>query len=365
MFVAGSCFAGPGLRHNMLLLNLCCEQLKWLFTAQAHCDRRNLIISSFHRSIGNAGSTAMRSASLIYPQAVFLAFLCLQAVTCLASQNLPVTSDSISTGAVSAQQQLSDVLAQLGRSQQQTATVLDAVSKGTITASKALSLLKDVDILRDALKHEAAAARTSTASKRSSDTPQQQQQEQQEQEEQQQHQPSRGILIVAGGSHQLKNAYILLKLLAHPDIACKLPVEIVYYGPHEYDAPTAATIIYHLADATGISVKFIDGSEVPPTGDVGLGPHKPPGRLTGFKAKVHALVWMTSFDHVSEQQMEICLEVGMLLAVICLLKRSWWHSMKALDWGDLSLDAAVPGVVYLFEARPPGDGPYQACKHAC
>lgn len=73
----------------------------------------------------------------------------------------------------------------------------------------------------------------------------------------------------------------------------------MYYGPQEYDAPTAATIVYHLADGTGISVKFIDGQAVAPSGTTGLEPHKAPGRITGFKAKVHALVWVTSFDQVS------------------------------------------------------------------
>jgi hypothetical protein len=83
-------------------------------------------------------------------------------------------------------------------------------------------------------------------------------------------------------------------------------VEVVYYGPQEYDSPTAATIIYHLADGTGISVKFIDGQSVAPSGTKGLEPHRAPGRITGFKAKVHALVWVTSFDQVSLTPSAVC-----------------------------------------------------------
>lgn len=188
------------------------------------------------------------------------------------------------------QQQLVDALAQRGRSQLQTATVLDALAAGTIQAHSALSLLQDVSDLRESLVAGAAAARVSTAAARH--------REKQQQQQQQDAAPTRGILIVAGGANQFKNAYILLKLLAHPDINCRLPVEVVYYGPQEYDSLTAATVVHQLVHAAGLSIKFIDGRGVAPTGETGLEPHKPPGRLTGFKAKVHALVWVTSFDHV-------------------------------------------------------------------
>jgi hypothetical protein len=171
--------------------------------------------------------------------------------------------------------------------------VLAAVDTGTIKGSSALSLLQDLSSLRQSFESGAAAARwqhkqaaAATAAAAASSKQQQQQR------------PNRGILIVAGGSHQSRNAYILIKTLTHPDINCTLPIEIVYYGPYEFDA-AAADAIQQLARTAGVAVQFIDGSTVPPSGSVGLDPHKSPGRLTGFKAKVHALVWVTSFDHVS------------------------------------------------------------------
>lgn len=207
---------------------------------------------------------------------------------CLAAQ----TRSQASAGVVQQQQQqLADALAEHGRSKLQTATVLDALAAGTLQAHSALSLLQDVSDLRESLAAGAAAARvTAAASHR---------------QQQQVEAPTRGILIVAGGAHQFKNAFILLKLLAHPDIDCRLPVEVVYYGPQEYDSVTAATVIHQLVNGAGLSIKFVDGRDVPPTGETGLDPHKPPGRLTGFKAKVHALVWVTSFDHVSASQTSV------------------------------------------------------------
>jgi hypothetical protein len=99
--------------------------------------------------------------------------------------------------------------------QQLPPTVLDAIRKGTIKESSALGLLKYVAALRESLSGGAAAERVLLSSGHG--TPQHQQQ-------QQQREPSRGILIVAGGSNQFRNAYIILKLLAHPDIRCTLPV---------------------------------------------------------------------------------------------------------------------------------------------
>lgn len=176
---------------------------------------------------------------------------------------------------------------QQASSQQLIATVLAAVDTGTVKASSALSLLRDLSSLRHSLESGAAGARWQHRQAAAAANSKQQQQG-----------LRRGILIVAGGSHQLRNAYILIKTLLHPDINCTLPIEVVYYGPYEFDA-AAADAIQQLARTAGVAVHFIDGSTVPPTGSVGLDPHKGPGRLTGFKAKVHALVWVTSFDHVS------------------------------------------------------------------
>lgn len=180
-----------------------------------------------------------------------------------------------------------DAWVQQQRSQRLTANVLAAVAQGTIKQSNALHLLQDVSDLRASLESGAAAARWT--SKRTAHHQQQYQEQQQ---------PSCGILVVAGGTHQLRNALILLKLLSHPNISCTLPVEVVYYGAHEFDAGVAAAMAEH-AQAAGVSVKLIDGSSIAPTGSKGLEPHRAPGRLTGFKAKVHALVWVTSFDQVN------------------------------------------------------------------
>lgn len=237
----------------------------------------------------------MRPAKhVIYAQAVLFLAVILQVRLCFADQRSPSSHDNAAaTDAGSETQQLLDVLAQQGRTQQQTAAVLDAVQQGTVKVHSALDLLQDITRLRESFENGAAAERMKTLRGTAGST--------QEQQQQQQRKPSQGILIVAGGRDQFKNAYVLLKLLAHPDIACKLPVEVVHYGANEYDAPTAATIIYQLADETGISVRFLDGQSVDPSGYIGLDPHKPPGRLTGFKAKVHALAWVTSFDQVSER----------------------------------------------------------------
>jgi hypothetical protein len=106
--------------------------------------------------------------------------------------------------------------------------------------------------------------------------------------------PSRGLLIVAGNTHQFKNAFILLQLLRHATINCLLPAEVVHYGAAELDPAVAAAMQKHAA-ATNTSLTIIDGSTAV-TGD--LPPHRPLKAITGFKTKVHALAFVTSFDHV-------------------------------------------------------------------
>jgi len=199
--------------------------------------------------------------------------------------------------------------------QSQTAAVLKAVAQGTISLTDAVDLLEQIAALRTSLQSGAAAARWQALKQTLPEQHEQQQQQQQQgpdapssgphdadsaanSQQSSPRTPSRGILVVAGGSHQLRNAFILLRLLSHPDIACTLPVELVYYGPQEYDAAAAAAMQQH-AGSAGIPLRFIDGSSVAPSGSVGLEPHQPPGRVTSFKAKVHALVWVTSFDQVS------------------------------------------------------------------
>jgi hypothetical protein len=211
------------------------------------------------------------------------AALLLQQQTCSANESLNLTTRN-----ADATQQLPQVTQQ-AHGQQLIATVLAAVDAGTVKASSALSLLRDLSSLRQSFESGAAAARWQQRQAAAAANSRQQQQQG----------IRRGILIVAGGSHQLRNAYILIKTLLHPGINCTLPIEVVYYGYHEFDA-AAADVIQQLARTAGVAVQFIDGSTVPPTGSLGLDPHKAPGRLTGFKAKVHALVWVTSFDHVSE-----------------------------------------------------------------
>lgn len=178
------------------------------------------------------------------------------------------------TPATAAQQ-----LQQQVHSQQLLLDVLGNVTSGTISAAAALDLLRDVAALRRSLKHGAAARRWAELRARS----------------EQQLEPTQGILIVAGGREQFMNAYILLQLLRHPRIACELPVELVYYGSREYSHVVADAIRLH-AEATRTTIVLVDGGSVHNT--LELEPHPLSSHITGFRAKVHALTFVTSFDQV-------------------------------------------------------------------
>lgn len=173
----------------------------------------------------------------------------------------------------------SNSLEQQLRSQRVLLDILGNVTSATISAAAALDLLKDVAALRASSKHGAAANRWHQLKAKA----------------QQHKDPTRGILIVAGGKDQFMNAHILLQLLRHPKINCQLPAELVYYGAREYSALVADAIAAH-ATATGTTVALIDGTKVLITMDTE--PHKPLKHITGFKAKVHALTFVTSFDEV-------------------------------------------------------------------
>eukprot|EP00775_Hariotina_reticulata_P003922 gene3922-4176_t len=73
-----------------------------------------------------------------------------------------------------------------------------------------------------------------------------------------------------------------------------LPAEVVHYGPPELDPVVAAAMQKH-AVATNTSLTIIDGLTA---AAVDLPPHPPLKTVTGFKTKVHALAFVTSFDHV-------------------------------------------------------------------
>ncbi|WIA34715.1 hypothetical protein OEZ86_013026 [Tetradesmus obliquus] len=171
-------------------------------------------------------------------------------------------------------------------------SVLSSIAAGTFTADAAVSLLQDAAALRESLMHGAAARRwealkarsakrSSTSTSGAADT--------------QQDAASRGILIVAGGRHQFLNAYILLQLLRHPTINCSLPAELIYYGPSEYDVETAELMTAHAAK-TNTQLAIMDGSEA--AAEMDLEPHLPTVHLTGFRTKVHALAFVTTFDQV-------------------------------------------------------------------
>jgi hypothetical protein len=185
------------------------------------------------------------------------------------------------------------------RTQQQMLSVLSSITAGTFTADAAISLLQEAAELRESLLHGAAASRWAQLKGRSAKTKKgtTKQADVQQQKQQQEGTPSRGILIVAGGRHQSLNAYILLQLLRHPTINCTLPVELVHYGTHEFDPATTQLMTAH-AEKTGTQLKLIDGAAA--AADVELEPHKPFAllHLTGFKTKVHALAFVTSFDQV-------------------------------------------------------------------
>jgi hypothetical protein len=107
------------------------------------------------------------------------------------------------------------------------------------------------------------------------------------------------VLVVAGGAAQLRNAYILLRLLRHPRIACSLPAELVHYGPQELDAAAVEALLQHARD-THTQLSVLDGAALTQqAGAAGLAgtPHVR-WPLRGFRAKVHALAWVTTFDQV-------------------------------------------------------------------
>jgi hypothetical protein len=183
------------------------------------------------------------------------------------------------------------------RTQQQMLSVLSSITAGTFTADAAISLLQEAADLRESLLHGAAARRWAQLKARSAKARTRTTQQAGMQQQQQEGTQTRGILIVAGGRHQFLNAYILLQLLRHPTINCTLPVELVHYGSHEFDPETAKLMTAHAAN-TGTRLRLIDGAAA--AADVELEPHKPFAllHLTGFKTKVHALAFVTSFDQV-------------------------------------------------------------------
>ncbi|KAF8061351.1 MNN24 [Scenedesmus sp. PABB004] len=165
--------------------------------------------------------------------------------------------------------------------------VLANVSTGAISAASALALLRDAAALRASLAPGGAAAarvaarRAAAAARRGG--------------------PSRGVLIVAGGRDQFANALILLRVLRGPRVRCRLPAEVVHYGARELDPRAAAAMRAHAA-ATGTALRILDGAAAGGGGGGGAlvpPPHRaPPGGVTGFRAKVHALAYVTSFDQV-------------------------------------------------------------------
>ncbi|KAF6265742.1 mannosyltransferase putative-domain-containing protein [Scenedesmus sp. NREL 46B-D3] len=232
-----------------------------------------------------AGTTNSRSCSLDEHQ---------QTTACSAEQHMSngkgssTMTAATTTAAAVATRHLQEQI----RTQLQMLSVLSSIAAGAFTTDAAMTLLQDAAELRESLKHGAAATRwarlkaRSAKGKKGTTIP-----------GDMQHQGvfSRGILIVAGGRHQFLNAYILLQLLRHPTINCSLPAELIYYGSHEFDLGTARLITAH-AVKTGTQVKLIDGYEAAAATE--LKPHKPIVHLTGFKTKVHALAFVTSFDQV-------------------------------------------------------------------
>lgn len=128
-----------------------------------------------------------------------------------------------------------------------------------------------------------------------------------------------GVLVVAGGVHGLSNAYVLLRALRR--VGCRLPVEVVYYGEHEYHAATAQLILGLDSESGGGSdedsasaaaggasegqqqqrrapaVRLIDGLAYHRQFLEPLAPHRPLVP-TGFATKVHALAFVTAFERV-------------------------------------------------------------------
>ncbi len=103
-------------------------------------------------------------------------------------------------------------------------------------------------------------------------------------QQQQQPQPSRGILIPAGGHDMLANAFITTRMLREV-LDCTLPVEVVHFGTAEREPAVA---------------QLIDGGVTLPDGlprlQVPL--HRRQAQILGFGHKVYALAFVTSFDQV-------------------------------------------------------------------
>jgi hypothetical protein len=224
------------------------------------------------------------------------------ATACSTKQQNPTEETSPGSTPAAASADAARHLQEQIRTQQQILSVLNNITAGTFTADAAIALLQEAAELRESLLHGAAARRWAqlkarSAKARTSTTQTADVQQQQEGT------PSQGILIVAGGRHQFLNTYILLQLLRHPTINCTLPAELVYYGTHEFDPATARLMTAH-AENTATHLKLIDGAAAAAAAaaaaEVELEPHKPFAllHLTGFKTKVHALAFVTSFDQV-------------------------------------------------------------------
>jgi hypothetical protein len=235
------------------------------------------------------------------PGILMLVVAALLAAPCLAiTSSTSSTTASPKTAPDPAQSQQQEQ----ARSQARHATLLEALSKGTLTTAPALQLLQDARTLRASLQSGAAAARVRHRRQAGSSS-----------------NSSRGILIVAGGRHQFRNAYILLRLLWHSSIRCSLPVELVHYC-HERDEAVARAMQQH-AQGSGMRLRVIDGSSVAPSSSGGsLEPHATPRQQTGYKAKIHALAWVTSFDEV-----RLLLQRWSTSHRVCAAGCAWWHGM--------------------------------------
>ncbi|KAK9866493.1 hypothetical protein WJX84_012291 [Apatococcus fuscideae] len=97
---------------------------------------------------------------------------------------------------------------------------------------------------------------------------------------------SQGIVIAAGKSLRLTNAYVTLRVL-RDHIQSTLPVEIWYLGEEEMDADTKAIL-----EAAFSGVICIDALTVPQPAH-----HRPAMAFTGYALKVFAL-YATSFEEV-------------------------------------------------------------------
>lgn len=208
------------------------------------------------------------------------------------------------------------------RDQQLLFQVLTSIANGTISASAALELLRDVGTLRTSLQSGAAARRWAKL----------------QDAYKQRKEPTQGILIVAGGKDQFINSYILVQLLRHHRIACNLPVEIVYYGQHEYHTPAADAMLAH-GQATNTVISFIDGSTVPATD---LHPHRLVTQIKGFRTKVHALVYVTSFDWV----LLLDSDNTPLADPTYLLQSATFQTLGNIIWPDFWTDQWMKPVIY-------------------